>query len=179
MLLLRNKKYKPIVIILSILAVIAVSMLGMTISAYVKQINLFSGGWVGPKYFAFEIDSSGETKSLAPGESVNYVFNVSNFNEEGAAQVDLHVSIEIEYPAQLAGTGVIKADLYKDGNLLKSDTGSGALAVTGSTLPGGTQTTDQYILKLTWQDMDMNYLGEIKGNEFDASDINISVSAYQ
>lgn len=177
--LLRNKKTRPIVIVLSILAVIAVSMLGVTLSAYIKQINLFDGGWIGPKYFAFEIDSDSAAKSLAPGESVDYDFDVRNFNEEGTAQVDLHVSIEIGYPAQLAGTGVIKADLYHDGALLASDTGSGSLAVTGSTLPGGTDTTDRYTLTLTWQDMDMEYLGEIQSGEFDASDVNISVSAYQ
>ncbi len=177
--LLRNKKTRPIVIVLSILALIAISMLGVTLSAYIKQINLFDGGWIGPKYFAFEIDSNSDTRSLAPGESVDYNFDVRNYNEEGTAQVNLHVSIEIEYPAQLAGTGVIRADLYHDGALLISDIGSGTVAVTGSTLPGGTQTTDRYTLTLTWQDMDMEYLGEIQSNTFEASDVNISVSAYQ
>ena len=101
----RNKKFRPLVAILSILAVIALSMLGVTLSAYIKQINLFGDGWVGPKYFAFEIDSTGDTKSMAPGESVDYVFHIRNYNEEGTSQVDLRVSIEIEYPGQLAGTG--------------------------------------------------------------------------
>ena len=48
--LLLNKKYRPLVIVLSILAVIAISMLGVTLSAYIKQVNLFGDGWVGPKY---------------------------------------------------------------------------------------------------------------------------------
>jgi len=154
-------------------------MLGVTLSAYIKQVNLFDEGWVGPKYFAFEIDSTGDTKSMAPGESVDYVFHVRNYNEEGTSQVDLRVSIEIEYPGQLAGTGVIKAELYYDGALITSDTGSGTLASSGKTLPGGAQTNDVYTLKLTWLDSDLEYLGEIRENDFAVSDIKISVSGYQ
>ena len=179
MFLLRNKKARPIVIVLSILLVIAVSMLGVTLSSYVKQLSLFNSGWIGPKYFAFNIDSAGDTKSLAPGESVSYDFNVRNYDENGVSQVDLHVAIEIDYPGQLAGTGVIKAELFHGGDLITSDTGSGTLAAAGSTLPGGSEYADGYTLKLTWLESDMEYLGEIKANEFDVSDVQIRVSGYQ
>ncbi len=179
MYLLQNKKTRPYMVILSILALIALSMLGLTLSAYVKQVNLFDDGWVGPKYFAFELDGDTATKSLAPGNSVEYRFSVKNYNQDGTAQVDLRVSIEIKFPEKLAGTGTIKAELYHGEDLLASDLGSGTLAATGSTLPGGTQTSDAYTLRLTWQDMDMEYLGTIKLEEFEVSDIEFNVSAYQ
>jgi len=170
---------KPLIVVLSLLAVIAVSMLSVTLSAYVKELQLFGSGWVGPKYFAFDIDSDGSTKNLAPGESVSYDFNVSNFDDSGVAQVPLHVSIEIDYPAQLAGTGSIQADLYHGGSLLASDTGTGSLAATGETLPANSATTDSYTLSLTWIDSDMVMLGDMVNETFDPSTINIKVSAYQ
>ena len=88
--------------------------------------------------FAFEVDSTGDTKSMAPGESGDYIFYVRNYDDDGTAQVDLRVSIEIEYPSQLAGTGVIKAELFYEGTLISTDTGSGTLASSGKILPGGT-----------------------------------------
>jgi hypothetical protein len=175
----RKRLLRPLIVILSLLAVIAVSMLSVTLSAYVKELQLFNGGWVGPKYFAFNIDSDGSTKSLAPGESVSYNFSVCNFDGSGVAQVPLHVSIEIAYPPQLAGTGVIRADLYHGGTQLASDTGSGSLAVTGVTLPANSATTDSYTLTLTWLDSDMVFLGDRVNESFDPSTINISVSGYQ
>ena len=175
----KKKILKPVFVVLSLLAVLAVSMLGITLSAYVKEVQLFGSGWLGPKYFAFDIDSNGEARSLAPGGSVDYNFTVRNHDGAGVSQVPLHVSIEISYPEQLAGTGVIQADLYREGSMLASDTGSGSLAVTGATLPAGTATTDGYTLKLTWLDMDMDLLGEMVDNNFEPSDVNIRVSGYQ
>lgn len=175
----RNRLLKLVIVVLSLLAVIAVSMLSVTLSAYVKELQLFGGGWVGPKYFAFDIGNDAGTKSLAPGETVSYDFSVSNFDGNGVAQVPLHVSIEIAYPAQLAGTGAIRADLYHGGSLLASDTGSGSLAATGETLPANSATTDSYTLSLTWIDSDMTLLGDKVGETFDPSTISISVSGYQ
>lgn len=175
----RSRFRKPLIVVLSFLAVISVSMLGVTLSSYVKQLQLFGEGWVGPKYFAFEVDSSGTQQSLAPGETVTYDFTVSNYDGQGVAQVPLHVSIEIDYPTQLAGTGAILAELYYNGTVLASDTGSGFLTAAGSTMPANTATTDTYSLKLTWQNADMVLLGDIQSTLFDPSSINIRVSGYQ
>jgi len=170
---------KALIVILSIVALLAISMLTVTISAYVKELNLFNSGWIGPKYFSFNLESSDSTKKLAPGESAEYRFTVSNNDSSGVSQVPLHVSIEIDYPAQLAGTGSILAELYLDGSVLASDTGSGFLAVMGATLPGGEATTDTYTLKLTWLDTDLKALGVMVDEDFEPSDINIRVSGYQ
>jgi hypothetical protein len=156
-----------------------VSMLGITLSSYVKQLQLFGEGWVGPKYFAFEVDSNSSQKSLAPGETVTYDISVSNHDNQGVAQIPLHVSIEIEYPTQLAGTGAILAELYYNGTVLASDTGTGLLTAVGATMPANTSTTDIYSLKLTWQNADMVLLGDIQSTIFDPSSIDIRVSGYQ
>ncbi len=170
---------KGIIVVLSLLTMIAVSMLGVTLSSYVKELQLFGSGWLGPKYFAFELDSDGGTKSLAPGEAVDYDFYVRNYDANGTAQVPLHVSVEITYPAQLAGSGAIKAELYREGSFLASSTGTGSLNVTGNTLPANSATTDHYTLKLTWVDADLTLLGTMVSQTFDSSTINISVSGYQ
>ena len=175
----QKRKAKPWIVVLTILALIAVSMLGITLSSYIKELQLFGSGWVGPKHFAFSIDKSGDTKNLAPGESVEYTFSVRNHDNDGVSQIPLHVSIEIAYPPQLAGTGIIQADLYREGTLLASDVGGGALAASGSTLPANTATTDHYALTLTWLDSDVEYLGEIQSKEQEPSIISISVSGYQ
>lgn len=175
----RNLYRKPLIVVLSFLAVIAVSMLGITLSSYVKQLQLFGEGWVGPKYFAFEVDSNSSQQSLAPGETVTYDFSVSNHDNQGVAQVPLHVSIEIDYPTQLAGTGAILAELYYNGTVLTSDTGTGFLTAVGATMPANTSTTDIYSLKLTWQNADMVLLGDIQSTIFDPSSIDIRVSGYQ
>lgn len=175
----RNRFRKPLIVVLGFLAVISVSMLGVTLSSYVKQLQLFGDGWVGPKYFAFEVDSSGTQQGLAPGETVTYNFTVSNHDSSGVAQVPLHVSIEIDYPAQLAGTGAILAELYYNGTVLASDAGTGLLTAAGATMPANTATTDTYSLKLTWQNADMVLLGDIQSTIFDPSSISIRVSGYQ
>ena len=175
----RSKLWKSIMVILGLMAVIAVSMLTVTLSSYVKQLELFGGGWMGPKYFAFDVDSNGSAQDLAPGESVSYDFDVRNFDDNGVTQVPLHVAIEIDYPVQLADTGTIQADLYQSGSLLASDSGSGTLAATGSSMPANTATTDTYTLTLTWVDSDLVALGEQVSTIFDPSDINIRVSGYQ
>ncbi len=175
----RNKIWKALMVVLSLMAMIAVSMLGVTMSSYVKELQLFGDGWMGPKYFAFDMDSSGDMQDLAPGETVDYDFSVRNFDNNGVTQVPLHVAIEIDYPAQLAGTGVIQSELLQGGSALASDLGNGKLAATGSTMPANTATTDTYTLSLTWLDSDLQLLGDMVSTVFDPSDINIRVSAYQ
>ena len=175
----KKKNRKPLLVVLGLMALIAVSMLGFTLSSYVKQLQLFGEGWVGPKYFAFDVDSSAGAQRLAPGETAAYEFSVRNHDGNGVAQVPLHVSIEINYPVQLANTGSIYAELIHDGSVIASGSGSGTLAATGETLPANSATTDTYTLALTWENADMVYLGDHKDTVFDQSSIDIRVSGYQ
>lgn len=175
----RNKIWKALMVILSLMAIIAVSMLGVTLSSYVKELQLFGDGWMGPKYFAFDMDSGGEMENLAPGETVTHDFSIRNFDDNGVTQVPLHVAIEIDYPAQLAGTGTIRAELLQGGTVLATDLGNGTLAATGATMPANSATTDTYTLSLTWLDSDLVILGDMVSMVFDPSDVSIRVSAYQ
>ncbi len=174
-----RRRGRPLLVILALLAVLAASMLGVTFSAYVRELNLFGSGWVGPKYFAFEAAAATANQTLAPGASVNYAFTVRNDDGGGVAQVPLHVSIEITYPAQLAGTGAIQAELLRGGAVLASSTGTGTLSAAGATLPAGTATADAYTLRLTWQNADLALLGGMKDTPFDPSSITVRVSGYQ
>ena len=169
---------KPLKAILALILMIAVSLSGVTLGAYVKEIGLFTGAGVGPKYYAFEVDGVSGSKSVAPGESVSYPFTVRNHNGGGTAQVPLHVAIAISFPPSLAGTGKVTATLACNGAVLaSSDTGT--LECGGLDLASGVDDTDQYTLTLAWTGADMGLLGGMKETVFDPSMINIRVSGYQ
>ena len=171
----RSKRVK---ILLAIALLVIAAWTGNTLAAYVKQTGLFSGGWVGPKYYAFEVDSSAGRTSLAPGESTSYAFTVKNYNSGGTAQVPLKVLINISYPPSLAGTGKLRADLYSGSTLLRSSD-TGKLEAAGFDLAANVQETQNYTIKLTWVDADMALLGGIKGQPFDPQAISVRVSGYQ
>ena len=171
----RSKRVKiPLAIALLVIA----AWTGTTLAAYVKQTGLFSGGWVGPKYYAFEVDSSAGRTSLAPGESTSYAFTVKNYNSGGTAQVPLKVLINISYPPSLAGTGKLRADLYSGSTLLRSSD-TGTLESAGFDLAANVQETHHYTVTLTWVDADIALLGGIKGQPFDPQAISVRVSGYQ
>ena len=168
----------PLRIILAFVLLIAASLLGSTLASYVKEAGLFGGGWVGPKYYAFEVDSTGGKSSLSPGESAVYAFTVRNHNTGGVSQVPLKVLIHVTYPQTLAGTGRVLAELrYGDALIASSD--SGTLECAGIELAANTQDTDSYTLTLTWLDADMALLGEIAQSAFDPAAVSIRVSGYQ
>ena len=171
----RSKRVK---ILLAIALLVIAALTGTTLAAYVKQTGLFSGGWVGPKYYAFEVDSSAGRTSLAPGESTSYAFTVKNYNSGGTAQVPLKVLINISYPPSLAGTGKLRADLYGGDTLLRSSD-TGTLEAAGLDLAANVQETHHYMIKLTWVDADMALLGGKKEEIFTAQAISVRVSGYQ
>jgi hypothetical protein len=164
--------------VLALILLIAVSMAGFTLGAYVRQVKLFNSGWIGPKYFAFEIANSVSHRDLQPGASVSYPFTVTNHNSGGTAQVDLQVTISISYPTSLAGTGTVRATLTSGGQTLATSE-SGTLEATGTTLPANVQTTGEYTLTLTWLNADLTYLSDKTTQAFDDSQIHVSVSGYQ
>ena len=171
----RSKRLK---ILLAMVLLVISAWTGTTLAAYVKESALFSSGWVGPKYYAFEVESSFGQTSLAPGESTSYAFTVKNYNSGGTAQVPLKVLINISYPPSLAGTGKLRADLYSGSTLLRSSD-TGTLESAGIDLAANVQETQNYTIKLTWVDADMALLGGIKGQPFDPQAITVRVSGYQ
>ena len=171
----RSKRLK---ILLAMTLLVISAWTGTTLAAYVKEISLFSSGWVGPKYYAFEVEPSFGQTSLAPGESVSYPFVVRNYNDGGTAQVPLKVLINVDYPSSLAGTGKLRADLYGGDTLLRSSD-TGTLEAAGLDLAANVQETHHYMIKLTWVDADMALLGGKKEEIFTAQAISVRVSGYQ
>ena len=171
-------RFKKLKILLALALLVIAAWTGTTLSAYVKESALFSSGWVGPKYYAFEVDSSAGHTSLAPGESTSYAFTVKNYNSGGTAQVPLKVLISLDYPQSLAGTGKLRADLYGGNTLLRSSD-TGTLEAAGFDMAANVQETHNYMITLTWVDADMALLGGIKGQPFDPQAISVRVSGYQ
>ena len=165
-------------ILLAIALLVIAAWTGTTLAAYVKQTGLFSGGWVGPKYYAFEVESSFGHTSLAPGESASYPFVVRNYNDGGTAQVPLKVLISLDYPQSLAGTGKLRADLYGGNTLLRSSD-TGTLEAAGFDLAANVEETHNYTVTLTWVDADIALLGGMTQESFDPQAISIRVSGYQ
>jgi hypothetical protein len=169
---------RPLKTILVLALLIAASLLGTTLASYVKQAGLFGSGWVGPKYYAFEVDSNGGQNSLSPGGSTVYSFTVKNHNSGGVAQVPLKVLIHATYPATLAGTGRVRAELRSGASLIGSSD-NGTLECSGIELAANTKNTDNYTLTLTWLDADIALLGGMTQSVFDPAAISIRVSGYQ
>jgi hypothetical protein len=168
----------PLKVILAFVLMIAASLLGTTLASYVKEVGLFGSGRVGPKYYAFEVDSTSGKNSLTPGESAVYAFTVKNHNSGGVAQVPLKVLIHITYPKTLADTGRVLAEL-RCGDALLASSDSGTLECAGIELAANTQDIDSYTLTLTWLDADMALLGTLTQNAFDPAAVSIRVSGYQ
>ena len=163
---------------LLLVLLLAVSLFGVTLASYVKEASLFNQGWVGPKYYAFEVESGSGPKALAPGESTVYHFTVRNYNEGGTAQVPLKVLIRATFPTTLAGTGRIVA-VIRTGDQVLGTSESGILECSGLELAGNTPDTDSYSLTLSWMDADLNLLGVQTHENFEPSAVNVRVSGYQ
>lgn len=176
-----NKRYgftRRLRAILLMAVLISASMMGISLAAYSKEVGLFNSGWVGPKYYAFEVEYESQQHKLAPGESTDYVFTVKNHNAGGVAQVPLKVAIAVTYPTDLGGTGTMQAEL-KHGNASLGTSDNGELACKGRELAANEKDSDQYTLTLTWLDADIDFLGTKKSEVFQPSQIKISVSGFQ
>lgn len=169
---------KSLRVILALAALIMAGFAGAALASYVKQMDLFASGAVGPKYYAFEVASSSSHTSLAPGESADYNFTVKNYNAGGISQVPLHVLISLSFPKDLAGTGRIQADLIGEGQFLQSSD-TGVIECAGLPLAAASQETHHYTLRLSWLEADISLLGGLTERGWDPQAISIRVSGYQ
>lgn len=169
---------KRLTVLLLLVLILSLSLLGVTLAIYVKEVKLYDEGWVGPRYFAFTAEGSGQQKSLQPGGSVSFDFTVSNFDGDGIAQVPLHTTIAITIPNSLAGTGTLKGEL-RSGTTLLAASFAGSIECNGNTLAAGEKDSDTYTLTITWQGADLQMLGGKTTTPFDPSQIAVRVSAYQ
>ena len=170
--------FKRLGALLALALLLAVSLFGITLASYVKEARLFNQGWVGPKYYAFEVESGSGPEALAPGESTVYHFTVRNYNEGGTAQVPLKVLIRATFPTALAGTGRIVA-VIRNGDQVLGTSDTGTLECNGLELAGNIQDTDSYSLTLSWLDADLNLLGGQTQDVIEPSAVNVRVSGYQ
>lgn len=164
--------------ILILALLLAGSVFGFTLASYIKEASLFGQGWVGPKYYAFEVESSNRPEAIAPGESTVYHFTVRNYNDGGTAQVPLKVLIRATFPTALAGTGKVVA-VIRTGDQVLGTSETGTLECNGLELSPNTPDTDSYTLTLSWMDADIDLLSGQKGTVIDPLAVSIRVSGYQ
>lgn len=173
-----KRRPRGLTALLMLVLLAAAGWSGTALAAYAKQSNLFGSGWVGPKYYAFEVESSAGGVKLAPGEGASYPFTVKNFNSGGTAQIPLKVLIKVDYPATLAGTGKVWAELHSGSTLLKK-TDSGKLEYAGLDMAAGIKETHSYTLTLTWLDADISLLSGAEEDGLGTGAVSIIVSGYQ
>ncbi len=175
---------KKLLLILLALAIVT-SLSAGTLAIYTKTVS--TSEKVQAKRFAFA--STGTTSvstdgiQLAPGETADYGFTVTNYNVDStgkktgdAAEVPLQYQITVDWASALSGTASsgqgnlenLTATLYQDGTKLTTTDTSGKLTYTSEKIEENTATESDYVVKLTWQDKGSQ---DAKDTEAGSSDV--------
>lgn len=149
-----KKKY----LLLTLLALAVVtSLTAGTLAVYTKSVSMNAA--VEIKKFAFAAAGSieGEAKSinLAPTESKNYNFTVTNFEGDNGspAEVPLDYTVYVDFADAAAKMPGLTAVLAKDGKEVAAANAGGTITYKDET-PAGAATTHKYVVKLTWAGSD-------------------------
>ena len=146
-------KKKPLLFALLALAIVT-SLTAGTLAVYTKSVSL--AGDVEVKKFAFDAKGGSATGvnaiKLAPTETQTYRFNVTNFEGAGAAaEVPLEYTIKVDIDG--ADTMVGLTAVLTKGTEELGRTTNGVFTTAVQNLPANTKTTDDYVVTLTWNDV--------------------------
>jgi len=146
-----NKK-KLLLVVLTL--AIVTSLSAGTLAVYTTSAEPVSGAVAIKKFVFTAAGTSGDstTVKLAPTESKEYAFTVSNTASGATAEVPLDYTISVNYASAKDAMPGLKAELFA-GSVSKVANTSGSFTYTVSNVPaGGSGRTDSYVLKLTWAD---------------------------
>jgi hypothetical protein len=141
---------KRLLLVILTLAIVT-SLSAGTLAVYTTTDTAVSGS-VQVKKFAFTAaGTSGDstTIKLAPTESKDYAFTVSNTDNGATAEVPLNYTVTVNYSGALTAMPGLKAVLKSGSTELINNT-SGSFTYTVSNVPAGTARTDSYTLTLIW-----------------------------
>ncbi len=154
--------------VLSLVLVMAISLVSGTLALYTTQIDNLASGSVTAKEFIFTgsgTDTFQQGVKIAPSETVRWQFGVKNYENGLITETDLYYKLTFTVKATegkqaIAPLTVTVKDL--SGNVLKSVTGTGSFDVLGSFPLSQTGQERQFTVELTWPadgDNDINYAG--------------------
>lgn len=147
-------KKKPLLFALLALAIVT-SLTAGTLAVYTKSVSL--AGDVKVKKFAFTTNKGNETSvssiTLAPTESMDTTFSITNKDEDNLSEVPLKYNITVDIKKTAEKMVGLTAELLRDGTKSVGSSVNGIITYeSDENLTGGKETTHNYTVRLTWND---------------------------
>lgn len=178
---------KKILLVLLTLAIVT-SLTAGTLAIYTKSVDLVSN--VQAKKFAFDaqggIEGAAAAINLAPQESMNYDFVVTNYEKDTPAEVPLDYTISVDYSKAFTAMPGLTATLLQDTGkgytaVATASTGDGKFTFSNATVEN-VKTDHTYRITMTWTDDGTQNAGQTTAGtdkaEY-ADGLNINVYAEQ
>ena len=147
-------KKKPLLFALLALAIVT-SLTAGTLAVYTKSVSL--AGDVTVKKFAFTTnggnESTVESITLAPKESMETKFTITNKHNKNLSEVPLEYKITVDIADTAAKMVGLTATLLRDGTTPVGSFANGIITYESTeNLPANSETTHSYTVRLTWND---------------------------
>ncbi len=174
---------KKIIFILSLVLIMASSIVAGTLAMYTASIDNLAEGGVVAKEFVFVgegMESFQQGIKIAPGETVRWQFKVKNYKNHIITETDLYYKLTFNVLAS-AGKSAIQPLTVTvktpDGNIRGSATGVGTFDVLGSFPLSEIGQEQNYTVEISWPgngNADINYAGSNYGTS-----VNVDARASQ
>ncbi len=150
----KTMKKKPLLFALLALAIVT-SLTAGTLAVYTKSVNL--AGDVKVKKFAFTTnggnESTVESITLAPKESMETKFTITNKHDKNLSEVPLKYKITVDIADTAKEMVGLTARLLRDGKTPVGSFANGIITYDSTeNLPENKETTHSYTVELTWND---------------------------
>ena len=178
-----KKWMKKTMFVLALLLVMAGSLTAGTLAIYTTTIDNLAQGSVSAKEFVFlgeGTDSFSQGIKIAPTETVNWSFNVKNFDGAKITETDLYYKLIFNVKPTAGKKAIdplVVSVLDSTGTVLKSVTGTGTFDVTGAFPVSQTGQAKGYTVRINWPSDNSNDMKYAGGNYGTA--VNVSASASQ
>ncbi len=159
---------KKFIVILSLILIIAGSIVAGTLANYTTTIDKVASGSVIGKDFIFTEDGSDTFEhgiKIAPGETVSWEFAVKNYQDTKITETDLYYKLTFDVHATTDKSVIDPLVITlkdENGDVIDAITGTGTIQVTGSFPLSTTGQSDAFTVEIYWpesNETDINYAG--------------------
>ena len=163
---------KKTLTILSLVIVIAMSILAGTLAVYTVDTPDYNSGDIVAKEFVFTTEGDanfGDTVKIAPTETVTKSFTVANFKTGITAETDMTVTIVVKVQGGITPLQ-ITVDGYNNSSTAKFNVIDKNTVEITVDLLADTQTTETFTVSVKWPstEFDNNYIGKKSSINVDA-----------
>lgn len=176
-------KLKKALMILSLVTVIAISIVSGTMALYTTTLDSIAEGSVVAKEFIFIEDGTDtfeQNAKIAPGEDKSWQFSIKNFNDNAVSETAMDLDITIDVTAAEGKSAIaplLVSVLDEDGYEVATQTNVGTISFDDEFALSSDGQTHTYTVKIEWpsdNDTDITYAGADFG-----SAISVSVTGTQ